>query len=391
MSLRKKPLILLALLLVLGIAGWMLLSREEPAALPVLASAKTGTVSQTVLATGMLEARELVSVGALVSGQVDTLAVTLGQKVEPGTLIAQINSQDQQNDLLQAEAALAQITAQIAAKEASLDLAERSLTRQQKLEAQSYSSRETLDSAAADVQVYRAELEALKAQKSSAEVTVSTARVALQRTRITAPSAGTVVAVLVKQGQTVSAAQEAPTIVKIADLSSMVVKTEISEADVMNVAPGQSVTFTTLGAPGRPFKAVVRDIEPAPTEIETSDTISSDSAIYYNGLLDVANPEGALRIGMTAEVSIELARAEDVLTVPAAAVRTDNSGHYVEVFDPATGSRSRRDVVVGLSDKVTTEIRDGLAEGDRVVTGSAAASTSSGSQQDRRMGPPGMF
>lgn len=389
MKLRGMQLLVLAALIAAGLAGWAQFSRGAPEVAPVLAPVQRGSVTRTVLATGMLEARELVSVGARVSGQVETLAVALGQTVEAGELIAQIDSQDQQNELLRAEAALANIEAQIAAKQATLDRAELTLARHRELGAQNYTSREVLEGAEADVLVYRADLDALRAQKSSAAVTVSTARVALARTRITAPVAGTVVAVLVKQGQTVNAAQSAPTIVKLADLSVMRVKAEISEADVMEVAPGQRASFTTLGARERPFEAVVRAIEPAPAAIETSDTISSDSAIYYNGLLEVANPEGRLRIGMTAEVSIELERAEDVLTVPASAVKRDRAGAHVEVYDRATGTASRREVIIGLSDKITTEIRDGLHEGESVVTGSTAATSAAAPQG--RMRPPGMF
>ncbi len=389
MKLRGMQLLVLAALIAAGLAGWAQFSRGAPEVAPVLAPVQRGSVTRTVLATGMLEARELVSVGARVSGQVETLAVALGQTVEAGELIAQIDSQDQQNELLRAEAALANIEAQIAAKQATLDRAELTLARHRELGAQNYTSREVLEGAEADVLVYRADLDALRAQKSSAAVTVSTARVALERTRITAPVAGTVVAVLVKQGQTVNAAQSAPTIVKLADLSVMRVKAEISEADVMEVAPGQRASFTTLGARERPFEAVVRAIEPAPAAIETSDTISSDSAIYYNGLLEVANPEGRLRIGMTAEVSIELERAEDVLTVPASAVKRDRAGAHVEVYDRATGTASRREVIIGLSDKITTEIRDGLHEGESVVTGSTAATSAAAPQG--RMRPPGMF
>lgn len=389
MTLRKAHLVAIVLVAAAALGGWAYLSTGKTETVPTLAKVQRGTVSRTVLATGMLESSDLVSVGARVSGQVETLAVRLGQTVAAGDLIARIDSQDQQNELLQAESSLANIEAQITAKEITLSRAERVLARQQELGAQRYSSQETLDSAMGDVLIYRAELEALKAEKSSAEVTVSTAKVALERTQITAPNAGTVVAVLVKQGQTVNAAQSAPTIVKLADLSTMVVKAEISEADVMSVAPGQSASFTTLGAPDRPFTAEVSEIEPAPREIEDSDTISSDEAIYYNGLLEVENPDGALRIGMTAEVSIELERADDVVTVPAAAVHADAAGTYVEVFDATAGTASRRDVVVGLSDKVTTEIREGLSEGESVVTGSAAPAVSG--EGRRRMGPPGLF
>ena len=388
---RRMHLLALAVLIGAGLAGWAQFMRAAPEPAPMLATVQRGTVTRTVLATGMLEARELVSVGARVSGQVETLAVALGQTVAAGDLIARIDSQDQQNELLRAEAALANIAAQIAAKQAVLDRAELTRARYRELGAQNYTSREVLEGAEADVLVYRADLDALRAQKSSAEVTVSTAQVALERTRITAPVAGTVVAVLVKQGQTVNAAQSAPTIVKLADLSTMRVKAEISEADVMDVAPGQRAGFTTLGARARPFAAVVRAIEPAPTAIETSDTISSDSAIYYNALLEVANPEGKLRIGMTAEVSIELERAEDVLTVPASAVERDRAGAHVAVYDPAAATATRREVAVGLSDKVVTEIRDGLREGESVVIAGTGTGAAPGGSGPRRFGPPGMF
>lgn len=390
MKLRLRPLALLLGLALAGAAGWSLTGPAQPGVAPMVAQAQRGTVTRTVLATGMLEARELVSVGARVSGQVDTLAVTLGQTVRAGELIAQIDSQDQQNTVLQAEAALANIDAQIAAKEATLERAELTLARQKELGSNNYASRETVESATADVLVYRAELDSLRAQRKSAEVTVSTAKVELERTRITAPMDGTVVAIVVKQGQTVNAAQAAPTIVKLADLSTMLVKAEISEADVMSVRPGQAASFTTLGAPDAPFRAVVRAIEPAPAEIADSDTIASDSAIYYNGLLEVDNADGRLRIGMTAEVSIELERAEDVLTVPAAALERDAEGAYVQVFDPATRAVQRRAVVPGLSDKVSVEIREGLSGTEAVVTGTQAVAAAAPANRTR-MGPPPMF
>ncbi|WP_116135050.1 efflux RND transporter periplasmic adaptor subunit [Tropicimonas sp. IMCC34043] len=383
----KSTLRILFLLLLVG-AGygvWHLRSGLQTPPVPVTSAVARGDVTVTVLAAGMIEAQQLVSVGARVSGQIETLAVELGQQVAAGDVIARIDSQDQHNAVLQSEADLANIEAQIAAKKASLKKAELIEARQRKLVAQKYASSEDLEAAVADVEVYRAEGDALQAQKSKAEVTVETTRIALDRTKITAPIDGTVVAVLAKAGQTVNAVQNAPTIVKIANLDRMVVKAEISEADVVHVQPGQDVTFTILGEPETRFSAVVRDIEPAPSEIEDSDTISSDEAIYYNGLLDVDNPGHKLRIGMTTQVSIVLDRAENVLTVPAAALRKGPGGTTVEVWDPETATRRTQKVEIGLNDKVTAEVRSGLSEGDRVVTGTAiAAPATSG----RPMRPP---
>lgn len=378
MKFRMLHLVLAAALVAAGGLGWWKLGAETPSAAPATSVAALGTVTRNVVASGMLEARQLVSVGARASGQIETLAVTLGQEVKAGDLIAQIDSRDQQNNLRQAEASLAKISAQISAKEATLARAQSVLTRQKELGASNYASKEAVESATADVLVLTADLEALRADRSSSEVTVASAKVALERTTITSPINGTVVAVVVKQGQTVNANQSTPTIVKIADLTTMIVKADISEADVMNVAPGQNVSFTTLGAPERPFRAVVKELEPAPAAISDSDTISSEQAIYYKALLEVDNAHGRLRIGMTAQVSIELGRAENVLTVPASALKREGRQLYVELWDG--GARLRRDVKAGLNNKITVEIQEGLAAGDRVVTGQPDAATSGGNR-----------
>lgn len=386
----KHPvrLVLVVILVVAAAAGWWVYQSEDTAQVPLTDRVSRGDVTETVLASGVIEAKQLISVGARVSGQIETLAVTLGQEVAKGDLIAQIDSQDQRNTVLQAEADLANIEAQIAAKKASLRKAELTLERQKKLLEQKHVSQEEVESAEAEMLVDKAELEALKAQQAGAEVTVSTAKIELERTKITAPIDGTVVAIVAEQGQTVNATQSAPTIVKLANLDQMVVKAEISEADVVHVRPGQEVVFTILGEPDSEFTATVRDVEPAPSEIETSDTISTDEAIYYNGLLDVENPDHMLRIGMTTQVSIVLARVEDVLTVPSAALKRSNGGYVVEVWDAGSRTTRSQQVEVGLNDKVTAEITSGLSEGDMVVTGTAVAA--SAGDDDSRMGPPPM-
>lgn len=370
-------------LLSAAVGGWFYFAQNEAEALPTTALVRLGTVEETVLASGTMEAKQLVSVGARVSGQIETLAVALGDEVQKGDLIAQIDSQDQQNAVLTAKANLANIKAQIAAKNASLVKAKQTLARQLKLVASDYVSKEALDAAQAEVDVDKAELDALIAQQESVEVTVLTAQIALDRTRITAPISGTVVAIVNDEGQTVNASQSAPTIVKLANLDSMVVKAEISEADVVHVKPAQQVFFTILGEPDHKFTATVRAVEPAPSAIETSDTIASDEAIYYNGLLEVDNPDHLLRIGMTAEVSIILDKAEDVLTVPSSALKKGGGGYRVKIYDPETGAVEVQKVEVGLNNKISAEITSGLSEGDEVVTGTAVVAPSASQSNTR--------
>ncbi|MGO4910193.1 efflux RND transporter periplasmic adaptor subunit [Pseudorhodobacter sp. W20_MBD10_FR17] len=372
-----------------AVGGWFYFAQSENVAPPTTAVVTLGTVEETVLASGTMEAKQLVSVGARVSGQIETLAVALGDEVAKGDLIALIDSQDQQNAVLTAKANLANIKAQIAAKNASLVKAELTLARQVKLVTSDYVSKEDLDAAQAEVDVDKAELDALLAQKESVEVTVSTAQITLDRTKITAPISGTVVAIVNDEGQTVNATQSAPTIVKLAELDTMVVKAEISEADVVHVKPAQQVFFTILGEPDHQFSATVRAVEPAPSEIESSDTISTNVAIYYNGLLEVDNPDHLLRIGMTAEVSIILDKVENVLTVPSSALTKGADGYTVKLYDPASGTTTVQAVEVGLNNKISAEITSGLSTGDKVVTGTTVTAAKK-SESSTRMPPMGL-
>lgn len=388
---QKKHLIALSLVLVAAAAAaggaWRLRSAEAPQ-VPTTAIVARADLSKTVLASGTIEAAQLVSVGAQVSGQLQTLAVALGDRVQKGDLIAEIESSDQRAGVLRAEAALKQLQAQIAAKRAAIRLAELSLTRQQTLNSKALSSDETRETAEATLDVAKAELDGLQAQLAEAQVTLTSSQTELARTRISAPISGTVVAIVSEEGTTLNANTSSPTIVKLAELDRMVVKAEISEADVVAVKPGQAAQFTLNSALTKPFEATLRALEPAPASIKTSDTIDTDEAIYYNALLDVANPEGILRIGMSAEVTITLEARKNVLTVPVTTIpRVSGGKARVEVHDPATGAVSERQIGIGMITDTLAEVTSGLSEGERVVLPSISAANS---DTGRRSRPPMM-
>lgn len=378
-------------------AGWFLWDRFVAAKSPSLLTSAVarGNVEESVLATGTLKPVRLVAVGAQVSGRIVALKVGLGQSVKAGDLVAEIDSVTQDNALKTAEAALANVKAQRLEKQAQLALDEQTLARQKQMIEKRAVSQADYDSAAAAAAVTRAQIEALDALLAQGEVAIETAKANIGYTRITAPIDGTVLAIVSQEGQTVNASQSTPTIVILGQLGTMTVRAEISEADVVKVRPGQPVWFTIIGEPDRRYDAVLGSIEPAPesirndTSISTSTTstssTSSSEAIYYNGLFDIPNDDGRLRTYMTAQVHMVLGSATDVLVVPAAALGArDADGRYAVRVLGAGGQISERRIEIGLNDKVTAEVRDGLAEGDVVVTGVAAAQTSSGS-----MGPGG--
>ena len=388
----------LVTLVVLGGAGfgawWYFLAAPQAATVPDTVVVARGDIERTVLASGVLEANSLVSVGAEVSGRIEAVHVALGQDVKKGDLIVEIDSLDQENAVKTAQAVLAGIEAQKRNQEAALVKAEAALARNQQLSANSLVSQTDLETAQAAVDSAQAQIDQFEAQIAQSQLSVESAELDLARTRIVAPSDGTIVALMVDEGQTVNANSTIPTIVKIADLDTMVIKAEISEADVVRVQAGQRVYFTILGEPDVKIDATLREVEPAPTSIG-SDTASTDSAVYYNGLFDVPNPDHKLRISMTAQVTIVLDEAKDALVLSSGLVtRKDPQGNVVvPVYDPATETVAPRRIEVGLNNNVMAEIKSGLSEGEQVVSGGVArpAGQQGGQAPGMRFGGPGMM
>lgn len=211
------------------------------------ATVARGTLESTVMATGTLQASEQVDVGAQVSGQLKSLKVELGDHVKKGQLLAQIDPELLQNALLSAQANLASLEAQRRAATASLWQADLNFQRQQQMLARQATSQQDLEAAKSQADVLRANVASFTAQISQANTQVDAAKINLAYAKITAPIDGQVVAIVTQEGQTVVAAQQAPVILKLANLDRMTVRAQISEADVVRIRPGQLAYFTTLG------------------------------------------------------------------------------------------------------------------------------------------------
>ncbi|GAA3904536.1 MULTISPECIES: efflux RND transporter periplasmic adaptor subunit [Gibbsiella] len=390
----KLYLILLGFAVCAALFSYFTLFRTPDAPRYITAVAQTRELEQTVLADGTIEAQKLVSIGAQVSGQIKVLSVSLGDRVHKGQPIAEIDDLTQQNALREAQAALKNVQAQRAAKQAALRNNQLAFERQQKILARGLGVQADYDSARATLDATLADIEALDAQIVQAQIAVSTAQLNLGYTKITAPMDGTIVAIPVEEGQTVNAVQSAPTIAKVAKLDTMTIKAQISEADVVKVKAGMPVYFTILGEPDKRYHATLRAVEPAPDTINddtstsssssssNSSSSSSSSAIYYNGLFDAANPDGALRISMTAQVYIVLQKVKNAVVIPATALH----GDWIQVVD-SQGGIERRPVKVGINNNVDAQIISGLQAGEKVIISQLGGSTSS---NDGHMGPPPM-
>ncbi|NCB57405.1 MAG: efflux RND transporter periplasmic adaptor subunit [Gammaproteobacteria bacterium] len=399
MVLLKKRWLYFLLPLLAMFAVFAVLQRPEPVQY-ITSPVRYGNIEQTVLASGTLNAVNQVNVGSQVSGQLKSLKVALGDQVTKDQLIAEIDPILQQYTLRQAQASLDSAKAQKQAKQALFHQYELAYRRQQQMWQQDATSKASLEEAAATLDTTRAAINQLDAEITSAQVSVDTAKANLGYTRITAPISGTVVSIVTKEGQTVAASQSVPTIIKLANLDTMTVKAEISEADVIHVKPGMSVWFTTLGDPDKRYHATLRAIEPASTSDSSDDdsssssssssdsSSSSSSAVYYNGLFDIANPDHKLRVSMTAQVTIVSGEAKNVLLVPIAAVE-NNAQQQSTVRVLEQGKVISKTVQTGLKDNLNIQVISGLKENEQVILGDSQSSTDNTSNSGQMMPPPG--
>jgi membrane fusion protein, macrolide-specific efflux system len=238
-----------------------------------------------------------------------------------------------------------------------------------------------------------AQVKSTQAEINRAQSTLKADQALLGYSNIFAPMAGTITAIPAKQGQTLNANQTAPLILTIADLSTMTVSTQVSEADISRLKIGMDAYFTTLGAGNRRWTGKLRQILPTPTVV--------NNVVLYTALFDVANPGRELMPQMSAQVFFVLAGAYDVVTVPVSALRyTDRSGARRQggqrggnagkgaaapAREPAAeqkntrpaqvtvvhedGSQEVRNVQVGVTDRINAEIVSGLSEGEAVIVG----------------------
>lgn len=453
-SLRSPlPIVLIAFVLIgaVAIIATVLMQREEKPQFNT-STVERGDIENLVTATGTLQPRDYVDVGAQVSGQLKVLHVDVGSEVKEGDLLAEIDATVYAANVDGTRAQLASQQAQLRDRESQLKLAEITYRRQVNLHKEDATTRESLESAEASLTSVNAQIDVLKAQIKQTESNLRAQEANLNYANIYAPMSGTVVSLTSRQGQTLNANQQAPTIMTIADLSTMTVQTQVSEADISKLKTGMAVYFTTLGSQGRRWYSTLDRIQPTPEVL--------NNVVLYNALFDVPNDERVLMKQMTTQVFFITSQARNALTVPVAAltftaptmpprearaegqVAGEGSGETavaenadrprtpaadgerrprmgpnggegrnwgqrrpqgtqentrrpatVEVVK-ANGAREVRPVVVGVTNRIQAEILEGLSEGEVVVTGirQSTANAASSQSQNRPMGgmPPRM-
>jgi HlyD family secretion protein len=347
---RKLLLFLLILALAAGgYAAWKS-SQPAPGAEYRTVTVDRGDIVKTVSANGTLNPVVLVNVGTQVSGTVQKLYADFNDRVKAGQVLAEL-------DPSLFRAAVAQSRANLANAKASLQLAEANERRARELWGKDYIARAELDQAVQALGAARAQVAAATAQVQRDETN-------LRYSVIVSPVSGIVVSRSVDVGQTVAASFQTPTLFAIAqDLQRMQIDTTVAEADVGGVKVGQTAKFTVDAFPGREFQGRVRQIRLNSQVLQ--------NVVTYNVVIDVANPEEILLPGMTAFVNIVVAEREDVLRIPAAALRfrpaeEGRAGRQPHGEGPPRNPREPGDKTVYRLEQgkaVPVEIKPGIADG----------------------------
>ena len=345
-----------------------------------------GSITQAVTATGTLNPVVNVQVGSQVSGNIAKLFVDFNSQVKAGQVVAQI-------DPVLFQATVTQAEGDLASAQAALELAKVNAKRTQDLFAKKTSSE-------ADVDQAMATLHQAEANVKIKQGALDKAKADLDHCTITSPIDGVVISRSVDVGQTVAASLQAPVIFAIAnDLTKMQIDANVAEADVGVVKVDQNVDFTVDAFPMQTFQGKVIQVRNAPITVQ--------NVVTYDTVIGVSNPDLKLKPGMTANVSIIIAHKDDVLQIKNAALRyRPPDATPVETRRTSTSrpgrpgggrsgagqeGRAERTVYVlpsgasrpqpvqvktGISDGTTTEVIEGLKEGDRVVTAGLTSTTS---------------
>ena len=389
----KKVFKWVAALVILAGLGWYGYQKMQPKneATFITEEVKRGKIAQTVSATGEISATNLVDVGAQVSGQIKKMHVKIGDVVKEGDLIAEIDNVTQVNEVNTRKAQLQTYQAQLESAQVALKIAQRKYSRYKSLASADAVSKEEFEATEDSLATNRAKIKELQSSIRQTQIAINTAEKDLGYTRITAPSAGTVVSLVVEQGQTINSSQTSPTVVQIADLTSMTNKMQIAEGDATKVKAGQTVNFTILSEPDTPISAKLDSIDPGLTTMSqgsySKSTDTTSNAIYYYARATVPNPDGKLAIGMTTQNTVEIASADNVLMVPTVAIKTKDGKKFVRVLG-ANNQAVDREIQTGLKDSMNTEVKSGLNEGEKVVMSEMGAAEKAEAVEREMAGPP---
>jgi len=366
---KKAVLIALAVILTLGLVSGLVFWNRGNGIRYKIEKATRGDIQAGITATGTVNAVTTVLVGTQVSGTLKAIYVDFNSLVKKGQLLALIDPASFEAQLDQATANMLSAKANVEKSRAALLDAQRTWERNKILWEKKLIARSDLDTSETNYESAKAQLAVSKAQVAQTEAARKNAETNMRYTRIISPIDGIVVSRNVDVGQTVAASFQTPTLFNIAkDLTKMQIDTNVDEADIGRIKTGQEVDFVVDAYPANVFKGTVGQVRIAPTTVQ--------NVVTYDVVVMVDNSDLKLKPGMTANVTVLVAKKNGVIRIPNTALRFNPQGGEMKkgqakgpgVWVLEDGKPKKVPIVAGISDGAFTELVSGdLPENAEVI------------------------
>ena len=378
-------------LLVIILAALGVFRRSKPIPPEKIVTIERGDIARSVVARGKIEPLSKVEVKSKANGIIMFLLADVGDSVTNGQVLAELDNEDLQAQVRQAKATVdaeeanlhaataEEAKARIEAANPELEFARRDFVRAQELFKQKIASQQQLDDASrahevaknrqqlldATVQTAGAQVEQARARVAAAKAAHDRAEETLRYATIRAPFSGVVLSRPTEVGDAVSSilnmGSAATLIMTLGDMSSVYIKGEVDEADIGKAECGQRVRTKVESFPNESFEGVVKRVAPMGKELNNVTT--------FEVRVSILNPQGRLRVNMTANAEIVLEEHKNALLVPETALVYDKDKKVsVQRLAPETSQGWRKTPVkTGISNGQRTEVLEGLKEGDKLV------------------------
>ncbi len=380
---NKRNIIIISITAVIIIIGAILLIKKGSVKYITKPLSKD-TITQYVEASGTIKPINTIEVGTQVSGTVAKIYVDYNSTVKQGQLLAELDPSLFQANVDQSSAKLNNAKASLAKAKATLAYKKNNYQRYKHLYEKNYVSKDDVELALSNYLQAQADVTANQAEVSAASASLENNLTNLRYSKITSPVDGTVISRAVDVGQTVAASFNTPTLFEVAkDLTKMQIETSVSEADIGKIKVGQHAQYTLDGYQDKIFEGEVTQVRLAST--------TTNNVVTYTVIVSVDNADGFAIPGMSANVSIIVGKAQDVLCVDNKALKftpSDNQQKYDKqgIWILEKQGPKRYNIELGLSDENKTQIiSNEIKEGDKVIITSIGDKVKKQTKSMRRM------
>ena len=383
----------------IGVVAWLLSGNKKDEQVSfVTEEVAPANIQNSITATGSVEPVDTVAVGTQVSGIIDKIYVDFNSTVKKGQVLAVLDTKNLTSTLNSAKANLQSAQANMQSANAALGYQRANYNRYKALYQKGLISANDFESARLSYRQAEEQVAMMKESVVAAQESVRTAQTNLGYATIVSPIDGTIINKYVAEGQTVAASFSTPELFGVArDLKKMQVLADVDEADIGDVRPGESTTFTVDAYPDDQFQGTVQQVRLGGS--------TSNNVVTYKVVISTSNADLKLKPGMTANVTIYTQQKSGVLSVPTKALRftpaketvgkmkiKDISNAKNKVWTIEGNNIVAHQVNIGMSDGTHTQIVSGVKQGQKVITGvdvktDAAAADGSNSSESSPFAP----